>query len=80
MGIIIRMFFRDHAPPHFHAAYGHYEITVEIHTGIVSGTFPKRALRAVLDWHELRREGLLEDWTLARLERPLKQIEPLEQK
>jgi len=30
LGIVIRMFYRDHAPPHFHAYYGDYEIIVEI--------------------------------------------------
>ena len=41
LGIIIRMYYRDHAPPHFHAEYGEYEITVEIATGIVTGHFPR---------------------------------------
>lgn len=36
-------------PPHFHAAYGEYKITVEINSGIVNGTFPKRALKAALE-------------------------------
>ena len=49
LGIIIRMYYRDHAPPHFHAEYGEFEITVEIDTGIVSGQFPRRALKAVLE-------------------------------
>ena len=29
-GIIIRMYFDDHAPPHFHAAYGGEEAVVGI--------------------------------------------------
>jgi hypothetical protein len=29
-GILIRMFYNDHAPPHFHARYGEFEATVEI--------------------------------------------------
>lgn len=78
MGIIIRMFYRDHAPPHFHAEYGEYEITVDIHTGVVSGKFPKRALNAVLEWYDLHREELLADWELAEQQRPLNHIEPLE--
>jgi hypothetical protein len=45
LGIIIRIFFKDHAPPHFHAEYGDYEMSVDIHTGVVEGKFPKRALR-----------------------------------
>jgi hypothetical protein len=31
-GILIRMFFNDHPPPHFHARYGEFEATVEIGT------------------------------------------------
>ncbi len=50
LGIIIYMNWADHPLPHFLARYGAFEITVEIQTGIVSGEFPKRALRAVLDW------------------------------
>ncbi len=78
LGIVVRMFYRDHAPPHFHAEYGDYEITVEIETGVVEGKFPKRALRAVLEWADLHTDDLLADWHLARLEQPLNSIEPLE--
>jgi len=78
LGIIIRMFYRDHAPPHFHAEYGEYEITIDINTGVVSGKFPKRALNAVLEWYDLHKEELLADWELAEQQRPLNSIEPLE--
>ena len=30
LGIIIMMQWRDHNPPHIHARYGEYEITVDI--------------------------------------------------
>jgi hypothetical protein len=53
LGIVIRMFYRDHAPPHFHAEYGDYEVTVGIETGVVEGRFPKRALKAVLEWLDI---------------------------
>lgn len=33
------MYYRDHAPPHFHAEYGDNEITVEIETGQVMASF-----------------------------------------
>jgi hypothetical protein len=72
------MFYRDHAPPHFHAIYGEYEITVEIESGVINGRFPKRALRLVFEWLELHREELLENWRLAEDRRPLNKIEPLE--
>jgi len=35
LGIIITMYWDDHAPPHFHAKYAEYEITVNIITGVV---------------------------------------------
>lgn len=28
-GIVIRMFYNDHAPPHFHAEYGEHEALIE---------------------------------------------------
>ncbi|MCG3135287.1 MAG: hypothetical protein HMLKMBBP_02851 [Planctomycetes bacterium] len=78
LGIVIRMYYRDHAPPHFHAEYGDYEIVVEIETGVVAGRFPPRALRHVLDWLSEHRDELIEDWRLARESRPLRPIAPLE--
>ena len=49
------MFYRDHAPPHFHAIYGDFEIEVSIEDGVVTGKFPKRALGHVLEWYDLPR-------------------------
>jgi hypothetical protein len=78
LGIVIAIFYRDHEPPHFHAYYGEYEITVGIRDAAVSGTFPRRALRHILEWRELHEEALLEDWQLACEHRTLKRIPPLE--
>ena len=50
-GILIRMFFNDHPPPHFHARYGEFEATIDIGTlAIMEGQLPGRALNLV---HEL---------------------------
>lgn len=46
--------------------------------GIVKGEFPKRALRAVLDWLDEHKTELLQDWQLAQLRKPLNPIAPLE--
>lgn len=78
LGIIIAMFYKDHAPPHFHAMYGEYVITVEIVSGVINGRFPKRALRHVLEWFELHKDELSENWQLAEEKKPLKKIAPLE--
>ena len=78
LGILIYMNWMDHPRPHFHARYGSYEILVEIETGVVLGDFPKRALRAVLEWLDLHQSELMEDWALAQVRKPLKPIAPLE--
>jgi hypothetical protein len=72
------MYYNDHAPPHFHALYGEYEITVRISDGLVEGRFPRRALLHVLEWYNLHQEELLNDWDRARERKPLEPIEPLE--
>ncbi len=78
LGIIIAMFWDNHAPPHFHAKYGEYEITVNIHTGVIEGRFPKRALRHVLEWYEIHKDELIENWTLCRDNQSPNRIAPLE--
>jgi len=78
LGIVIAMYWNDHSPPHFHAKYGEYEITVDINTGVVEGKFPKRALRHVLEWYELHKEELLEDWDLCEKQEMPNPVEPLE--
>ena len=78
LGIVISMYYNEHNPPHFHAKYGNFKISVEIESGIISGKFPKRALRAVLDWYDLHKDELLQDWNLAVKDQPLNKIEPLE--
>jgi hypothetical protein len=53
-GIIIRMFFNEHAPPHFHAEYGEHRATIDIRSlTIMDGKLPRRATELVLDWAEL---------------------------
>ena len=78
LGIVIYMNYRDHAPAHFHAEYGEYEITVDIASGVVTGKFPRRALNAVLEWYSLHNDELADDWQRARQKLPLKPIDPLE--
>lgn len=78
LGIIITMYWQDHSPPHFHAKYGEYKITVDIQTGVIEGKFPKRALKHVLEWYELHKEELLQDWELCQKSEMPNTIEPLE--
>jgi hypothetical protein len=72
------MFFNEHGLPHFHAVYGEYKITVKIESSNVRGEFPPRALRLVLEWAQLHKPELLDDWERARRRQPLERIPPLE--
>jgi hypothetical protein len=77
-GIVIAMYYRDHAPPHFHAVYGEHEATIVIATlAVLSGNLPARALRLVQEWGELHRPELQANWESARAHAPLASIEPL---
>lgn len=72
------MHWRDHPPAHFHARYGDEEVIIEIETGKTTGNISKRALSMVQEWRELHKSDLLENWRLARENKPLKPIKPLE--
>jgi hypothetical protein len=78
-GIIIRMYFNDHQPAHFHAAYGDHEALIAIETlAIHRGSLPRRALALVLEWAALHRDELRVAWTLAQGGRLPPAIEPLD--
>ena len=58
-GIVIKVFFGDHPPPHFHAIYGEYNALVSIETlEIIEGDLPSRAQKLVLEWATLYQQAL----------------------
>ncbi len=77
-GIIIAIYYSDHAPPHFHARYVSHEASFRIKDmELLEGSLPPRALGLVMEWAEMHRVELLADWELARAQKPLKPIAPL---
>jgi len=77
-GIVIQMFWAEHAPPHFHALYAEYEAQINIQTlEIIKGELPKRALALVLEWANDHRSELMEDWELCSHMQTPKKISPL---
>jgi hypothetical protein len=72
------IYYRDHAPPHFHALYGDFEITVSLRDGAIQGEFPRRAQALVLEWFEQHRAELLTDWERAQAGEALLAIPPLD--
>ena len=78
-GIAIYLYYRDHAPPHFHAIYAQQEAVISIADGRVSrGALPPRAEALVRKWAKRYRTELERDWELARADEPLLAIPPLE--
>ncbi|MCB0023702.1 MAG: DUF4160 domain-containing protein [Caldilinea sp.] len=71
------MNYNDHSPPHFHAEYQDFEVAVEIESGAVTGTMPRRALNLIWEWLDEHRGELSENWELAQARRAMKQIAPL---
>jgi len=78
-GIIVRMFYGDHPPPHFHAVYQNEEIKVDIITlEIIEGAMSRRAQALVLEWAALHRVELRRAWELASCHQEPSKIPPLE--
>ena len=78
-GILIYMYHRDHAPPHFHAIYGEHEATAAIETSeVLEDQLPRRARTLVLEWAAAHRDESGHSWELARAGRSLPTIEGLE--
>ena len=78
-GIAIRMYVRDHAPPHFHAVYAEHEAYIDIASGeIIKGRVPKAARRMVREWCELHRDKLMENWRRRDTDEPFERIPGLD--
>ena len=78
-GIIIRMFFDEHNPPHIHTEYQGDKAVFDLNGNILAGALKSRtAVKLVREWIDLHVEELREDWELAQSGRPLNKITPLD--
>ena len=79
LGIVVHMYFQDHAPPHFHARYGEHQASIAIADGsVLAGSLPARALALAREWAALRERELADDWRRAEAGEPLVPIAPLD--
>jgi len=77
-GIVVRMYFRDHAPPHFHAFYGGDEVVVDIQQlAAMEGGLPPRAFGLVIEWAAVHRQELLAAWERASHSESPGKVDPL---
>jgi hypothetical protein len=78
LGVVIRMFYRDHNPPHFHAVYSNFEAIIDIQKNeLISGFLPPRVLGLVTEWTALHQKELMDNWERAKIQESLKSIAPL---
>ena len=79
LGIVIKMFFEDHNPPHFHAEYGDSVALIDIRNlSVFAGHLPPRVTGIVIEWASMHQQELLDDWQRARAQQELRKIPPLE--
>lgn len=63
LGIVIKMYFSDHNPPHFHAQYGEQAGLIDIQTlRMIEGDLSPRVLKLVLEWASGHQTQLLQMW------------------
>ena len=78
-GMVIAMFYNDHAPPHFHVRYSKEKASVEIESlSILEGRLTPRLRGLVVEWAAQHQAELRENWERARQQLPLNPIPPLE--
>ena len=77
-GIVVRMFYKEHEPAHFHAEYqgqqGKFNLDGE---RIVGSVRSKTARRLIREWALLHRPELEAKWKRMKRGRPLERVEPL---
>ena len=62
-GIVIKLFFSDHPPPHLHVIYGEYNALFDIQSlEVIEGDLLSRAKKLTLEWAALYQRELLEMW------------------
>ena len=77
-GIIIRMFYDEHNPPHFHVEYQNKKAVFDLNGNIIKGDlFSRTATRLVREWVDFHISELEIDWELSKDGKEIKPIPPL---
>jgi hypothetical protein len=78
-GIVIRMFYKEHEPAHFHAEHQGQQGKFDFSGKVVAGNIQsKTALRLIRQWAVLHGSDLAANWANMKAGRPLDKIPPLE--
>ena len=77
-GIVIQIYWFDHAPPHIHARYGEHEAQIDIQAvALLEGSLPRRAKAMVLKWTREHQTELMVAWEAASAGVHPEKIDPL---
>ena len=78
-GIVVRMYYDEHNPPHLHAEYSGNKAVFDFQGNIIKGDLSSKTaiklMREGIDIHEIE---LVKDWNLARANKEIKKINPLD--
>lgn len=78
-GIVIKMYPRDHPPPHLHEEYAEHEFCIDLRTGeVCEGSGPTPQVQMVRQWLELHKAELAENWELVSQRMAPNKIAPLD--
>ena len=78
LGMVISIYFDDHNPPHFHVEYNEYEAVISIDDlQVIKGSLPSRVLGLVMEWADLHRNELMDNWNSVKEEGKFTKIAPL---
>jgi len=78
-GIVVRMYYREHEPAHFHAEHQGQDGKFDFSGKMIAGDIQsKTALRLVREWAVLHRTELEANWARMKAGQPLDKIAPLE--
>lgn len=66
-GIVVRLNYNDHNPPHIHVEYQGMKAIFEIKTAkLIAGEIPKNAQKLVVGWMKKNKSSLLHNWKRAQ--------------
>ncbi len=78
-GIIIRMFYDEHNPPHFHVEFQGNKAVFDVEGNLLKGNLgSKTARKLVREWVDLHSNEIVLNWDLAMGGKELKKIDPLD--
>lgn len=62
-GILIKMYFNDHLPPHFHAIYNEFNGIFDLTSlDLIEGDLPAKAIKLIKEWAGLYKSELVRMW------------------